>query len=224
MREVTPLPENDRWRLLLLLRGCVFLLLFALPAAAKVATDFDPNLDFSKYKTFAYVGGVEKLDKMQMNPDLLGNRIHRSVTRELTTKGLREVTPEENPDLVVRYWVDTQVDANVSTGSSTNWGVYGSYYGYHWGSIYDSMTAYSTRQGTLGIELINAKTKDLAWRMFASAKLHHTDPDKIWKIADDNIKNAFNGYPPSPRRRRQKFLSTLVICDECLSCHAHDTS
>ena len=108
--------------------------------------------------------------------------------------------------------------------SSTNWGVYGSYYGYHWGPIYDSMTAYSTRQGTLGIELINAKTKDLAWRMFASAKLHHTDPDKIWKIADDNIKNAFNGYPPSPRRRRQKFLSTLVICDECLSCHAHDTS
>ena len=199
MRAVTPLPENDRWRLLLLLRVCVFLLLFVLPAAAKVATDFDPNLDFSKYKTFAYIGGVENLDRMQMNPDLLGNRIHRSVTRELTTKGLREVTPEENPDLVVRYWVDTQVDANVSTGSSTNWGVYGSYYGYHWGPIYDSMTAYSTRQGTLGIELINAKTKDLAWRMFASAKLYHTDPDKIWKTADDNIKNAFSGYPPSPK-------------------------
>jgi len=74
---------------------------------------------------------------------------------------------------------NTRSIANVSTGSSTNWGVYGSYYGYHWGPIYDSMTAYSTRQGTLGIELINAKTKDLAWRMFASAKLYHTDPDKI---------------------------------------------
>jgi hypothetical protein len=204
MRQVGLLPENDRWRLLLLLRGCLSLLLFALPAAAKVATDFDPSLDFSKYKTFAYIGGVENLDRMQMNPDLLGNRIHRSVTRELTSKGLREVTPEENPDLVVRYWVDTQVDANVSTGSSTNWGVYGSYYGYHWGSIYSSMTAYSTRQGTLGIELINAKTKDLAWRMFASAKLYHTDPDKIWKTADDNIKNAFNGYPPSPKATETK--------------------
>jgi hypothetical protein len=197
MRQVRLLPENEG--LLVLLRGCLFLLLFALPAAAKVATDFDPSLDFSKYKTFAYIGGVENLDRMQMNPDLLGNRIHRSVTRELTTRGLREVTPEENPDLVVRYWVDTQVDANVSTGSSTNWGVYGSYYGYHWGPIYHSMTAYSTRQGTLGIELINAKTKDLAWRMFASAKLYHTDPDKVWKTADDNIKNAFNGYPPSPK-------------------------
>jgi Domain of unknown function (DUF4136) len=199
MGQVRLLAENDRWRLLLLLRGCLFLLLFALPAAAKVATDFDPSLDFSQYKTFAYIGGVENLDRMQVNPDLLGNRIHRSVTRELTTKGLREVTPEENPDLVVRYWVDTQVDANVSTGSSTNWGVYGSYYGYHWGNIYNSMAAYSTRQGTLGIELINAKTKNLAWRMFASAKLYHTDPDKIWKTADDNIKNAFTAYPPSPK-------------------------
>ena len=199
MRQVRLVPKYDRWRLLLLLRGCLFLLLFALPAAAKVATDFDPNLDFSQYKTFAYIGGVEKLDRMQMNPDLLGNRIHRSVTRELTAKGLREVTPEENPDLVVRYWVDTQVDANVSTGSSANWGAYGSYYGYHWGPMYDSMTAYSTRQGTLGIELINPKTKDLAWRMFASAKLYHTDPDKIWKTADDNIKKAFDNYPPSPK-------------------------
>jgi hypothetical protein len=204
MRQVRLLPHNDRWKLLLLFWGCLFLLLFALPAAAKVATDFDPNLDFSKYKTFAYIGGVENLDRMQMNPDLLGNRIHRSATRELTAKGLREVTPEENPDLVVRYWVDTQVDANVSTGSSTNWGVYGSYYGYHWGPIYDSMTAYSTRQGTLGIELINAKTKDLAWRMFASAKLYHTDPDKIWKTADDNIKNAFSEYPPSPKAIQAK--------------------
>jgi hypothetical protein len=199
MRQVRLLAGNDRWRLLLLLRGCLFLLFFALPTAAKLATDFDPSLDFSKYKTFAYIGGVENLDRMQMNPELLGNRIHRSVTRELTTKGLREVTPEENPDLVVRYWVDTQVDANVSTGSSANWGVYGSFYGYHWGDIYSSMTAYSTRQGTLGIELINPQTKDLAWRMFASAKLYHTDPDKIWKTADDNIKNAFNAYPPSPK-------------------------
>src|SRR5258708_38872015 len=100
MRAVTPLLENDRWRLLLLLRGGVFLLLFALPAAAKVATDFDPNLDFSKYKTFAYIGGVENLVRMQMNP-------------ELTAKGLREVTPEKNPDLGVRDWGGTQVDSNV---------------------------------------------------------------------------------------------------------------
>jgi hypothetical protein len=39
-----------------------------------------------------------------LNPNQLNNQIHRAVTRELTAKGLREVKPEENPDLVVRYW------------------------------------------------------------------------------------------------------------------------
>jgi hypothetical protein len=35
-----------------------------------------------------------------LNPNQLNNQIHRAVTRELTAKGLREVKPEENPDLV----------------------------------------------------------------------------------------------------------------------------
>lgn len=202
VRHVRLVSKNDRGGFLLLLSGSLFLLLSALPARAKVAVDFDPNLDFLKFKTFAYIGGVENLDKMQLNPDLLKNRIHRSVTRELTTKGLREVTPEENPDLVVRYWVNTQTDANVST--SAHWGVYGPYYGYHWGAVYNSMSASTTRQGTLAIELIAGKTRDLAWRMFASAKLTETDPEKIWKTADDNIKNAFNDYPPTPKAIESK--------------------
>jgi Domain of unknown function (DUF4136) len=189
--------KNGRWIPSLLLCGWSLVLLSARPAAAKVAIDFEPHVDFSKFKTFAYIGGVENLDRMQLNPDLLNNRIHRSVTRELTNKGLREVTPEETPDLVVRYWVNTQTDANVST--SANWGVYGPYYGYHWGAVYNTMSASATRQGTLAIELIDARTRNLAWRMLASAKLIHTEPDKIWKTADDNIKNAFSDYPPSPK-------------------------
>jgi hypothetical protein len=190
--------EEDRWRTLLLLPAVLFLSLCALPATAKTAIDFNPHLDFSQFKTFAYIGGVEQLLRLQLNPDLLNNRIHRSVTRELTTKGLREVKPEENPDLVVRYWVNGQT-TDVNVAANANWGVYGSYYGYHWGFIYYSMDASITHQGTLGIELIDAKARDLAWRMFASAKLYDIDPDKIWKTADANIKKAFNGYPPSAK-------------------------
>jgi hypothetical protein len=189
--------NNRRWRLWFPRSGWLFLLLCALPATAKVAIDFGPRLDFSKFKTFAFIGGVERLDRMMFSPDELKDRIHRSVTRELTSKGLREVMPEEHPDLVVRYWVNTQT--NVDVAASTNWGNYGPYYGYHWGPIYQSMSASTTRQGTLAIELIEATTQDLAWRMFASAKLIHTDPDKNWKTADENIQNAFKGYPPSPK-------------------------
>src|SRR5258705_11345226 len=135
--------RNKRRKILLLLTG---LLLSTHPVAAKLAVDFNPNLDFSKFKTFAFIGGVEQLVRMQLNPDQLNNQIHRAVTRELTSKGLHEVAPEQDPDLVVRYFVESQKSVNV--GTNINWGVYGPYYGYHWGFIYDSMETYTSHMGS----------------------------------------------------------------------------
>jgi hypothetical protein len=194
--------SKNSWRLLVALQALLALTLLASTARAKVSTDFDPNLNFSKFKTFAFIGGVEQLVRMQLNPDQLNNQMHRAVTRELTAKGLREVLPQDNPDLVVRYWVNSQKDVDVATGA--NWGVFGPYFGYHWGFVYYTMDTPTTHQGTLSIEIIEAKTRGLAWRMFASVKLIHTDPDKIWNTANSNIKNAFKSYPPSPKAVQAK--------------------
>jgi Domain of unknown function (DUF4136) len=193
---------KDRLRLFLPLTGLLFVLLCAVATNAKMATDFNPNLDFSKYKTFAYIGGVESLVRMQLNPELLGNRIHRAVARELTSKGLHEVQPEENPDLVVRYWVEAESSAQV-TGSA-HWGVYGSYYYGYWTVMYTTMSTPVTHKGLLGIELIDAKARDLAWRLFVSEKIIHNDPDKIWNAADSNIKKAFRSYPPTAKAIEEK--------------------
>lgn len=84
--------------------GLLLFLVYALPAAAKVPIDFDPSLDYTKFKTYAYIGGVEHLMALQVNPELIGDRVHQAVSRELNNRGLKEVKPEQNPDLVVRYW------------------------------------------------------------------------------------------------------------------------
>jgi hypothetical protein len=196
MRWVTVAFDNHRRKPLLLLMG-ILSLLMAFPVSAKLATDFDPNLDFSRFKTFAFIGGVEQLARLQLNPDQLKNQIHRAVTRELTSKGFHEVTPEQDPDLVVRYFVESQMGVDLATNA--NWGVYGPYHGYHWGFVYYSMDASKTHLGTLGIDLIDPHSRDLAWRMLANVKIFDTDPDKIWKTADSNIKVAFKSCPPSPK-------------------------
>jgi len=41
--------------------GLLVLLMAGLPAMTKVEFDFNPNLDFSQFKTYAYIGGVEHL-------------------------------------------------------------------------------------------------------------------------------------------------------------------
>ena len=194
--------DKNRVTLSLPLTALLLALLFATAANAKMAIDFNPNLDFSNYKTFAYLGGVESLVRLQLNPELLNNRMHRAVVRELTAKGLREVQPEENPDLVVRYWVEAESNAQV-TGTA-HWGTWGSYYYGYWSVMYTTMSTPVTHKGLLGIELIDTKTRDLAWRLFVSEKIIHNDPDKIWKTADKNIVKAFKSYPPTPKDIEEK--------------------
>jgi len=175
-------------------------LLFAVPLRAKTVVDFDPNLDYSKYKTYAFLGGIENLVSMLVNPDLIDIRLHHSVSRELEKRGLREVSPQQNPDLVVRYWANasTQVDVAV-TG---NWGPYGAYVGGYWGFLYNDVSAGSQKEGALVIDLIDPKAKSLAWRLYLVRKF--SDPDKVWKKVDEELAKAFDAYPPSDAAKEDK--------------------
>ena len=56
--------------------GLLVLLMAGLPAMAKVEVDFNPNLDFPQCKTHAYIGGVEHPVMLQLNPELINDRVH----------------------------------------------------------------------------------------------------------------------------------------------------
>src|SRR5271168_497090 len=88
----------------------LFLLtLFLAPLAlARINFDFDPNLDFSQFKTFAYIGGVNTLEFRQLDPNLISNQVHAGVSKALAQRGLKEVRPDQQPDLVVRYLANSQ--------------------------------------------------------------------------------------------------------------------
>ena len=178
----------------------LFLLLLSVPASAKVVVDFDPAVDFSKFKTFAYIGGVDSLVSMQINPDLIKNRVHRALARELVKKGLREVQPNEDPDLVVRYWANSQ--SHATTAVNTNWGPYGPFIDYYWGFWYTSVTAMSTRTGSLQIDLIDPRKKSLDWRLYIIEKI--TNSEKIWKQADKQLTKGFQSFPPSAKEIQAK--------------------
>jgi Domain of unknown function (DUF4136) len=184
------------WQLL----ACLSLLLFAIPAAAKTVVDFDPNVNFSKFKTFAFLGGTEQLNTLQVNPDLIKNRIHRMTSSELVKRGLVEVQPSENPDLVIRYWASGQ--QNLTTGVDTNLVVFQPYIGSYWGFTYNTVSAYSSRTGSLQIDLIDQKSKDLAWRLYLIRKI--TNSDKLWKQVANEITKGFESFPPSAQEVKDK--------------------
>jgi hypothetical protein len=172
----------------------------ALSLSAKTSIDFDPNIEFSKFKTFAYIGGVENLVAIQINPDLINIRFHHMVVRELEKKGLHEVNPGQNPDLIVRYWAnpETQVDVAVMG----NWGPYGPYIRNDWASDYNAVTSASHHLGTLILDLIDPKAKALVWRVYLVRKM--SDPDKDPKKAEDEFTDSFKSFPPSDRDKEEK--------------------
>src|SRR5208337_2058039 len=173
--------------------GALFL---ALPLRAKVVVDFDPDLDFSRYKTYAFIGGVENLVAIQLNPDLIEDRMHHSVVRELDKRGLHEV----KPGLVVRYWANSPAQLDVAVAG--DWGPYSAYVGGYWGFLFESVSASSKKEGALIIDLIDPKAKSLAWRLYLIRKI--TNPDKEWKKADEEISKGFESYPPSDKGKEDK--------------------
>lgn len=176
------------------------ILLTVSPLFAKTVVDFDPKINFLKYKTFAFVGGVENLLMFEVNPGLVSERVHRAVNRELTQKGLHEVQVNQNPDLLVRFWANPSSQVNVATMGE--WGAYRPYIDSYWARTYQEVSASGRKEGALLIDLVDPKSKTLVWRLYLIHKI--TTPDKEWKKADEELSKGFESYPPSEREKQEK--------------------
>ncbi|MGB7439232.1 MAG: DUF4136 domain-containing protein, partial [Candidatus Acidiferrum sp.] len=155
---------------------------------------------YAKYKTFAFIGGVENLMMFPANPGLVSDRIHEAVTRELTKKGLREVAANQRPDLVVRFWGNPSSQVNVATMGV--WGPYGPYTDGNWAWTYNEVSASSAKEGSLIVDLIDPRTRELVWRLYLIHKI--STPDKEWKKADEEISQGCESYPPRTNEKDAK--------------------
>jgi len=92
----------------------LFLLLTAGAAfAQKVSVDFDKEVDFSKYKTYAFEAGTP-------TPVTLTNqRIEKAIEAQLAAKGLMRV--ESNADLTVVFHCAITERTQLSTRSLDGW-------------------------------------------------------------------------------------------------------
>jgi hypothetical protein len=175
----------------------VSLLFFAFRSTAKTAVDFDPNLDFSKYKTFAYAGGSNALEFRQLNPNYISDRVHSGVAKALVQRGLREVPLDQHPDLVVRYWANSQSNIVAPAAGAGDIMTDG-----YWAYTYDLMRAENSLDASLVIDLTDANRKALAWRIYLEQKI--VDDDSIWPKVLNEISKGFEHYPPSKKEIAEK--------------------
>ena len=167
----------------------VFLLfIFASCSAVRVNADFDKNVNFAPYKTYAfYKTGIDKAEIS----DLDKKRILRSIDEEMTAKGF---TKSETPDLLINIFTKEREQVNVNQFNA-GWG-YGWGFGWNpwmWGGGYNNISTSS--EGTLTIDLIDAKKKEMIWQGEGVGYLTQNTHRK-----DENIKGfvtkIMSQYPP----------------------------
>jgi hypothetical protein len=166
--------------------------LFMLPACTSidVKTDFDPSADFSKFQTFAFAGLTDINKGGVLDNSLMRKRLEPIVGRELESKGLRHVGIDQNPDLLVHYWVGVAEKQQVQS-----YGAAGPV-PYRWGGGYGGVTTYNYKEGTLVIDLVEARKKELAWRATMVADVADSTQDNI-DLVNKAVAKAFKDYPPT---------------------------
>jgi len=133
----------------------LFLFILGSCSSIRVNSDYDKSVDFSQYKTYAFhKRGIERVEISELDK----KRILHAIDVELGKKGM---TKSENPDLLVNIFTKERERIDVDQYYA-GWG-YG--WGYGWNPyLWGGRTYVSTYvEGTLYIDLIDAKKKELVW-------------------------------------------------------------
>ena len=167
-----------------------FFLLLSACSSVNVNSDYDKKVDFSQFKTYAfYKSGIDKVEIS----DLDKKRILYSIDETMTSKGL---TKSETPDLLVNFFTKEreQVDVNQF---NMGWG-YGWGWGWNpwmWGG---NTTVNRYSQGTLYIDLIDAKKKELIWQGEGEGVLTK-DTHKKDEVIKEFVTKILEQYPPQKK-------------------------
>jgi len=169
------------------------LLLLASCASVTVRHDFDPEYDFSTFKTYRWATAPE------LNPDdvlakdpLVYRRVQVAVDKVLAAKGFRKIDTGE-PDFVVVAHAGVQERMQVHRTSSYYHGWYDPFWGPYGGSTHVSYY----EEGTLVIDVVSWAKKELAWRGMGTGVLgDYKDSRKMQKDLDAVAAKILASFPP----------------------------
>jgi hypothetical protein len=172
--------------------------------AGEAKNDFDPDVDFTKYKTFAFIGGVDFEKSGWLDEPEMRDRFKNFISGALEMRGLAEVPADTKYSLAVRFWVARRQKQDVTVidyGVGGAWGGYPPYWGGAWGWSYQEYVVTNYVQGTMVVDLIDPATKDLVWRTFVRQKIE--DRAKAYVEAKKNLYKAIAVMPPSAEEKEK---------------------
>lgn len=160
-------------------------------STVKVVTDYDTKVDFKQYKTFAfYKPGIDKAEISSLDK----KRVLRAIESELLAQGL---TKSNKPDMLVSIFTKSRRKVNINQANN-NFG-----YGFGWGRSpwmnginNNGLNVREYTEGTLFIDFIDKKKKELVWQGIGTSALKVQNLEKKEARIKEFVKEIISKFPP----------------------------
>ena len=170
------------------------LALAACASAPRVASQADPGADFSRYRSFAFYTPLA----MEQNgyTTITSNRIRAAVRAQMEARGY--VFDEADPDLWVNLNAYLQDKTRVTTMPEVDYDYYYSYRARGYVAVpywRDRIDVRQYTEGTLNVDLVDARRKQLVWEGIAVGTVGRADAQRRGEQIDAAVAAIFAAYP-----------------------------
>lgn len=167
------------------LLSLLFIVTLTSCSSVRVNADYDKKANFDSYKTYAYLkSGVDNAEIS----DLDKKRILYAIDEVMALKGFIK---SENPDVLLSFFTQERERVNVYQNYGFGWG-WGP-----WGGIGFTNVS-SSPEGTLFIDFIDARNKELIWQGQGTGYLTE-NVDKKEQRVKEFVAKILAQYPPEKK-------------------------
>lgn len=160
----------------------------------QVNTDYNPETDFTRFRTFAWAEGSGGGGDLRVTGDLMDQRFRRAIESELVSRGMEKTTSGQ-PDVFVGYQValDDRIDyQTINTYYGSGWG----YRGVYGGVGTTQTTAREYTVGTLVIDVYDARQRELVWRGAGEGKVNQArSPEERQEGINQAVTRIMRDFP-----------------------------
>lgn len=172
--------------LLAVLAGCV--------TGPRIRTDFDPEADFGRYRTYAFYQPIAM--EASGYSTYITDRIKTNLHRELVARGY--VYNETVPDLRVNFQGIVEERTDVYSMPRVDYQYYYNYRARSYVAVpywYDEARVSRYTEGTLSVDLVDATRNRLVWTGDAIGRVIQKTPQERALEVDRSIAEIFLRYP-----------------------------
>jgi hypothetical protein len=168
-------------------------------SSVRVTTDYDRSAGFGHYQTYA-LEPPAKVPPLSPSADAA---LRNTLREEMAKRGIREIAPNEKPQLAVVPHISLQ--RKYSVQQYTQWGYgpgvwpyYGGFYSAWAGAPFTYSTINSYTEGTLILDFLDASSQKLVFRGTAVATVSEK-PESNAKKIEEAVRKIVDKLPhPAP--------------------------